>query len=307
MNIENLDDQNLKQCGLCGRSQTQVAVLVAGVSTFICDACINKSCKLLDSYDDIPDEAVGPGTVEVLLSPGIDFNIDRELLLELFTRTSFAMANEDKRNFLRGVLLEFDRGQLRAVATNSHYLAIGRADVTTNVKALQHIIVARDDVPILTGWLQSVVSQSLNVTVQDNVLCLSSGDADVRASLVFGSYPNYQEVVPKYSQSFTVNRSSLLASLDLASNSTEAGTLKASLSKGTLTLSAASTAESKFTVDYEGDPITTGLDCVYLGNILRAIRGDSVRIAVKSREHPWRFESEQGQSTTYVLMPINVW
>lgn len=255
----------------------------------------------------VPDDAIGPGTVEVLLSPGIDFNIGSERLAELFSRTSFAMADEDTREFLRGVLLEYDRTQLRAVATNGHHLAIARCDVTTNVKALQHVIVPRDDVSTLTDWLQSMIGQSVNVTVQDNVLCLSSRDAEVRAPLVFGSYPNYRDVVPSHAQSFVVDRASLLALFDEACDSNDTGTLTASLVKGALTLSKSSGLEAQLNVDYNDDSIETGLDSFYLGNILRAIDGNRVRIAVKGREYPWRFESEQDDSATYVLMPVKVW
>jgi DNA polymerase-3 subunit beta len=217
------------------------------------------------------------------------------------------MADEDTREFLRGVLLEFNRNQLRAVATNDHHLAIAHADATTNVNALQHIIAPRDDVYNLTDWLRRMFRKSVNVIVQDNVLCLSLGDAEVRAPLVFGSYPNYRDVVPNHTRSFVVDCSSLLALLDEACDKSETATFKVSLSKAALSLSKDSGHEAQLNVDYDGDSIETGLDSIYPGNILRAIQCDRVRIAVKGREHPWRFESEQDESATYVLMPVKVW
>jgi DNA polymerase III sliding clamp (beta) subunit (PCNA family) len=111
-------------------------------------------------------------------------------------------------------------------------------------------------------------------------------------------------VVPNHTRSFVVDCSSLL---DEACDKSETATLKVSLAKGVVSLSKDSGHEVRVNVDYDSNSIETGLDSIYLGNILRAIQGDRVRIAVKGREHPWRFESEQDESATYVLMPVKVW
>lgn len=131
MRIMNMNIQDTsagqKRCGLCGQPESEVNVLVAGVSTYICDECVARSSRLLDSYADVASESIGDGTVEVLLSPGIDFNIESEALRQLLTRTAFAMADEDARTYLRGTLIEFGRERLRTVATKRAYPSNMRA------------------------------------------------------------------------------------------------------------------------------------------------------------------------------------
>ncbi len=51
-------------------------------------------------------------------------SVSEERLHWLIEKTGFAMANQDVRHYLNGLLLEFRNGMLRAVATDGHRLAL---------------------------------------------------------------------------------------------------------------------------------------------------------------------------------------
>ncbi len=106
MNIEDIRPGQAKQCGFCGSPQSQVNVLVAGVSTYICDQCIKRSTEILASAD--PSVSSVGGMVEVLLNPGFEFQVDSSLLNDLMKRTSFAMGDQDVLPF-NGLLMEVEK------------------------------------------------------------------------------------------------------------------------------------------------------------------------------------------------------
>ena len=57
--------------------------------------------------------------------------IGREVVSELIERTHFAMAQQDVRYYLNGMLLELREGHIRAVATDGHRLAMCEAKTAT--------------------------------------------------------------------------------------------------------------------------------------------------------------------------------
>jgi DNA polymerase-3 subunit beta len=125
-------------------SSCQADVVDAGVITV-------PARKLLDISRALPDGdikmsldeakltlAIGPCRYVLSTLPGKEypsvdvgsvtcgFSVDSSTLLDLFARTSFAMANSDVRHYLNGALLEITSGQLRVVATDGHRLAVCR-------------------------------------------------------------------------------------------------------------------------------------------------------------------------------------
>ena len=66
--------------------------------------------------NDFPTVEEGPGS--------LTFNLVQSKLRRLIDRTSFAMAQQDVRYYLNGMLLEVGGGTLRAVATDGHRLAM---------------------------------------------------------------------------------------------------------------------------------------------------------------------------------------
>src|SRR5471030_3277889 len=66
--------------------------------------------------NDFPTVEEGPGS--------LTFSLVQSKLRRLIERTSFAMAQQDVRYYLNGMLLEVSAGILRAVATDGHRLAM---------------------------------------------------------------------------------------------------------------------------------------------------------------------------------------
>ncbi len=303
MNIENIDSNQQKQCSFCGRTQLEVGVLVAGVSTFICDACIKRSSDILASTEP-SGHSVG-GLVEVLLNPGIEFQMHSSALKNILQKTSFAMGDQDKRTFLNGVLIEIEQDRIRAVATNGHWLATCETQVNHGLEHVQHMILARDGVVELQMQLESV-TEDLTVSIKDNYFCVDSSDVACKAELLFGKYPNYREVVPNHPHAVVLNRESL-RSLIKKQQVNEANRLIVRLVDGLFMVRGDKSEHwDRLNVDYQGTEINTGFNQTYLVDVLDAIVGDRVKVNFNTVNSSWRFEAADKPDAIYIVMPMKI-
>ena len=76
-------------------------------------------------------------------------------LKELMERTAFAMANQDVRYYLNGMLLDLRDTGLRCVATDGHRLALAETTLEKKASAARQIIIPRKGVLELLGLFTS--------------------------------------------------------------------------------------------------------------------------------------------------------
>jgi DNA polymerase-3 subunit beta len=93
----------------------------------------------------------------------LEFTIPQIRLKTLIDQTHFAMAQQDVRYYLNGLLLEFSENQIRAVATDGHRLALCDVKANIQISELQQIIVPRKAVMELSRLLEN--SETL-ITIQ---------------------------------------------------------------------------------------------------------------------------------------------
>ena len=80
-------------------------------------------------------------------------NIQEDKLKNLLDRTAFAMANQDVRYYLNGLLFDFHDSQLSTVATDGHRLAMCDHDADIAVAEERQLIVPRKGVLELSRML----------------------------------------------------------------------------------------------------------------------------------------------------------
>lgn len=74
---------------------------------------------------------------------GVSFSVSKRALLTLIEQIGFAMAEQDVRYYLNGMLLEIKAGQILGVAADGHRLAFGKMDFN-NVDNISHNIGSKE-------------------------------------------------------------------------------------------------------------------------------------------------------------------
>ena len=116
-------------------------------------------------------------------------------LKKMLDKTSFAMANQDVRYYLNGLLFDFTGDRLKAIATDGHRLAVCDLDAPVSVTGDRQLIVPRKGVMELSRML-SGDSDSVILAIGRNHVRLVKGDTTFTSKLIDGRFPDYKAVIP---------------------------------------------------------------------------------------------------------------
>lgn len=245
-------------------------------------------------------------------SDALTLNVPQRDLKHLIDAVAFAMAQQDVRYYLNGMLLEIDPAGIKAVATDGHRLAMAKIDYATDIHERRSLIVPRKGVNELAKLLQDsdVVCQ---VIVSNNHLKVSVDNFTFTSKLIEGKFPDYERVIPKGGdKKLVANRSELkevLVRASILSHESIRG-IRILLENNRLMVSANNPdqekAEDSLTVEYSGEPIQIGFNVSYLLDVMNAISEDRVEMILSSSNNSSLIEPEQDKSATYVVMPMRL-
>ncbi|HQU14584.1 MAG: DNA polymerase III subunit beta [Chromatiales bacterium 21-64-14] len=254
--------------------------------------------------DDFPIVAMGKDAV--------GFHLSQRQFRELITRTHFAMALQDVRYYLNGLLLELENGVLRAVATDGHRLAIGEVAADVQVPGPRQLIIPRKGVQELLRMLgdqdtpvQLAVSAN-HVEVRLNELCFTS-------KLIDGRFPEYQRVIPRRGDKvMEADRELLRQALtrtSILSNEKYRG-VRLHLTKGNLRVQAHNPeqeeAEEELEVKYQGETLEIGFNVTYLVDALSAIETERVQVELTDGNSSALIQAVGQDQYRYVVMPMRL-
>ena len=242
----------------------------------------------------------------------LQFAVPQQALKGLITATSFAMAQQDVRYYLNGMLLEAEDGVLRAVATDGHRLALASIDLPVPVAEKTQVVLPRKGVIELSRLLGDEGDAS--IVVGANHLRVAAGEFSFTSKLVDGAYPDYQRVLPKGgTNQVTASREILSQAFSrtaILSNEKYRG-VRLGLGEGQLTLNANNPeqeeAQEDVAVEYAGDSLEIGFNVNYILDVLNTMDGEQARITLADANSSALIEDPSGDSTaTYVVMPMRL-
>jgi len=242
----------------------------------------------------------------------VEFKLTQKKLKSLLDRTAFAMAQQDVRYYLNGLLLELDGEKLRAVATDGHRLALCDTDIKTNVDETIQVIVPRKGVSELIRLLQDS-EEAVKVQISSNHIKISWAELCFTSKLIDGKFPDYNRVVPEEgSDPIKANRELLRQSLTRASilsNEKYKG-VRILLEENKLRALAHNPeqeeAEEEIEVDYHGNEMEIGFNVSYLLDALSIIKTQSVIMTVSDPNSSCLILPENEVQSKYVVMPMRL-
>ncbi|MCI0559234.1 MAG: DNA polymerase III subunit beta, partial [Nitrososphaera sp.] len=118
-------------------------------------------------------------------SPRVTFHILSRQLRVLLEETHFAMAQQDVRYYLNGLLMEIGTGRIRAVATDGHRLALKDIPASLGVMESLQIIVPRKAVMELGKVLEGDDGEA-SVSISDNQFQVKGANGTFTSKLIDG-------------------------------------------------------------------------------------------------------------------------
>ncbi|MEQ5800480.1 DNA polymerase III subunit beta [Halomonas sp. H10-9-1] len=241
-----------------------------------------------------------------------ELSLPRGMLKHLIDATSFAMAQQDVRYYLNGMLLEMRDNLIRAVATDGHRLAVCSRPAELHVAAPQKLIVPRKGILELVRLLDDG-EDPVSLTLGASHIRAHTGDFTFTSKLVDGKFPDYERVVPRGGNKvFIADRAVLrqvLSRTAILSNEKYRG-VRLHLEEGNLKVMANNPeqeeAEENIVIEYSGDSLEIGFNVGYLVDVLNAIDEDRVQMTLADSNSSALMEEPGGGDALYVVMPMRL-
>jgi DNA polymerase III subunit beta len=237
--------------------------------------------------------------------------LPQRILRSLLLHVQYAMAQQDIRYYLNGLLLVLDGDTLRVIATDGHRLAyiahrlestVPRQEVILPRKAVLELVklLADTDDPVRLDVLQNQVRFSF-----DKIVLVSK--------VIDGKFPDYQRVIPSsYGRRFAVDRVLLQQALQRAailSNEKFRG-VRMVMTGNALRISCTNTdqeeAQEELEIDYAGDPLDIGFNVTYLLDVLNNLSVERVDCAFGDANSSALITVPGEAEFKYVVMPMRI-
>ena len=242
----------------------------------------------------------------------VSLELKQTLLKNLIEKTQFAMAQQDVRYYLNGMLFEFDNNKLTTVATDGHRLALCRETVEIDSDDKVNAIIPRKGVLELSRLLEHSETP-VNVQLGSNHIKITGENYSFTSKLVDGRFPEYEKVLPRNGDKLViVDRELIKESLSRVSilcNEKFRG-VRFMLSNEQVRLHANNPeqeeAEVEFTVDYKGSDLEIGFNVGYMIDVMNTIKTERVKLTFIDANSSCLIEEVDGGESVYVVMPMRL-
>ena len=240
------------------------------------------------------------------------FKIKQGQLKRLIDRTAFAMAQQDVRYYLNGMLWELSGGQLKVVATDGHRLALCTLPEKLNAEGDTQVILPRKGVLELARLLLDEAAEVV-IVIGRNHIRATTNDFTFTSKLVDGKFPDYQRVLPRAPNKIVVGsrlelRQAFTRTAILSNEKYRGVRLK--LTDNSLDIVANNPeqeeAEEAVPVQYEGDPLEIGFNVSYLLDVLGVLSGEEVKLSLSDPNSSALLEESEEGDSLYVVMPMRL-
>ena len=243
-----------------------------------------------------------------------EFVIAQNELKRLIDLTQFAMARQDVRYYLNGLLLEVTPQQVKAVATDGHRLAVAQFDTVTGMEESKSIIVPRKGVLELARLL-TAEDVELRVRVGTNAVQMVVDDVRFSSKLIDGRFPDYGRVIPdaeRCDKRLSMDRESLRQCLVRTSvlSSDKHRTVRLTLGAGTLKVAANNpeqeTAEDELEIEYAGEDLDIGFNVSYVIDALATLPSETADIFLTDSSSSCLIQPHGRSNCQFVVMPMRL-
>lgn len=240
-----------------------------------------------------------------------EYEIPEGQLGWLLDKTAFAMAHQDVRHYLNGLLLEFREGVLRAVATDGHRLALAeiRAPISGEVRGM---ILPRKGVMELNRLLEDR-DASVQLGFGKNYLRVDRARTVLTSKLIDGRFPDYEAVIPLgQEKGLTLDRNEFIHALQRAailSNEKYRG-VRLEIGRKNARIVAHNPQQEEAVEELEAessyDSLAVGFNVNYLLDALNSLDGDAVRLSMKDANSSCLVSDSASDAVRQVVMPLKL-
>lgn len=232
-------------------------------------------------------------------------------LRELLQLVHFAMAQQDIRYYLNGLLLALDGDDIRLVTTDGHRLSHAAGKIAAQQEK-REVILPRKAIQELLKLLRDS-DDEISIELFASQARFAFGEIELVSKVIDGKFPDYVRVIPtNYRKEIHVGRETLQQALQRAailSNDKVRG-VRWLLTANSLKISCSNNeqeeAHEELEVEYAGDPLDIGFNVNYLLDVLANVPGDTVSCSFGEASSSMLVTVDARPDFKYVVMPMRI-
>ena len=242
----------------------------------------------------------------------ISFSLAQSELKRLLKQVEFAMAQQDIRYYLNGLLMEVQGNQLHVVGTDGHRLSYTNTTLDQTFEKTE-VILPRKTVLELTKLLDEQSDSPVVVDLLNGQVSFEFGDIQLISKVIDGKFPDYNRVIPTgHQNSFEVNRQEILSALQRASilSNEKYRSIRMVITEGQLKLISTNTeqeeAEEELEINYSKVPLDIGFNVTYLIDVLNNLSDENIQFAFADANSSCLITTASDNNYKYVVMPMRI-
>ena len=243
------------------------------------------------------------------------FSLKAKKLLEIISKTSYAISTDETRLHLNGLFLQEFDSNLRAVATDGHRLSLIDTDVESlDIEMFKNgIIVPKKGITEIKRMAESFLESDLEISIDDSFIYISAGNTYLSVRLIAREFPKYQAVIPsKTSFTLQIERSALLNSvkrIKIMANEKSHG-VKLSLGQKELTVAAnhpsLGDAKEIIPISFDGEEMEIGFNGKFLIDSLSTFDDGEIILEINNEFSPIIVKSPKATHCLDIIMPLKL-
>ena len=232
-------------------------------------------------------------------------------LKKLLLLVQYAMAQQDIRYYLNGLLLVKEENNLKAVATDGHRLGFSLLPIETKEEK-KEIILPRKAVLELTKQLKEN-EDPVTIELLKNQIRFTFSNVVLVSKLVEGKFPDYNRVIPSgYEKHIEINRILFLQTLQRASilSNEKFRGVRLILTEGKLRIVCSNNeqeeAQEELEVNYKGEELNIGFNISYLLDVLNNLTSETIQCSFGDSNSSALITIPKNDNFKYVVMPMRI-
>ena len=242
-----------------------------------------------------------------------EVKVEEKALFDSINRAAFAMASEQLRQVMNGILFEFKPDMMVAVATDGHKLVCNKTVVEGNAVQASFILPKK---PAL--FLKNILTnseQQATIKFDEKTAEIVFEDGTLQCRLIEGTYPNYQSVIPQNNPNkIVIDRNTLQSALrrviPFADESNHL--VKLHIENNMINLEAKDfnfekSAREQVACEYTGTPLNIGFNSASMNEMLQNMYGSDLNIELADPSKPGVItpvEQPEKQELLMLIMPM---
>lgn len=243
---------------------------------------------------------------------GTAFTLPQGALRRLLAQVQYAMAVQDIRFYLNGMLLSLKDGRLTVAATDGHRLAVDAIDLEAFAGSGMEVILPRKAVLELIKLLSDGTDE-VTLQISQNQVVARTANFELRSKVVDGKFPDWQRVIPtEHDKTFVIDRvrfSQSLARAAILTNDKYRG-VRLALTSGVLRIFCSNNeqeeAQEELDIDYDKAPLDIGFNVQYLQDVLNNLDAESVQCWFGEPTSSLLITVPGDAHFRYVVMPMRI-